>query len=204
MEKIRKTTNSDSSIEDVVSKIQFFSTNDENLKFLGEILSNDSSRNILSLLIENEMTAGEISSKANLSIPLVIHHLNKMIQSNIVTISKTSMNNKGQEMKHYKAKLGMMVLPENASKKAKKSKTLSNLLKKIIKFSCIGLVGIISGFVTDSVRVTYPKPTLPQYVDENLILVEMFWPLTISLSVIIIGLIIERIITNYKNKKLTC
>lgn len=67
----------------ISNKVEFFTTEDDKLKFLGEILSNDSSRQILILLINQEMSADEISKKTNLRLSLVIHHLNKMQKAGI-------------------------------------------------------------------------------------------------------------------------
>jgi DNA-binding transcriptional ArsR family regulator len=43
--------------------VEIFSSTDERLKFLGKILNNDYSRQILLLLAEKEMTANEIASQ---------------------------------------------------------------------------------------------------------------------------------------------
>ncbi|MDH3501132.1 MAG: winged helix-turn-helix domain-containing protein [Nitrosopumilus sp.] len=50
-------------------------TEDEKLKAIGEILSSDSSRDILKLLFNNCLSANQISQNIELSFPLVIHHL---------------------------------------------------------------------------------------------------------------------------------
>ena len=131
------------SLED---KIQFFSNTDEKLKFLGKMLNNDSSREILLLLIEKEMTANEIALRTKLSLPLALHHINQMIQAEIVTISKTENNSKHQPMKYYSAKSGIVILPEKDSIKAKESKSFSKSLKKVMKFASVGVAGITSWF----------------------------------------------------------
>ena len=131
------------SLED---KIQFFSNTDEKLKFLGKILNNDSSREILLLLIEKEMTANEIAIQMKLSLPLVLYHINQMIQSGIVIVSKTFTNSKNQPMKYYSAKSGIVILPEKDSIKAKESKSFSKSLKKVMKFASVGVAGITSWF----------------------------------------------------------
>ncbi|PIY88332.1 MAG: ArsR family transcriptional regulator, partial [Nitrosopumilales archaeon CG_4_10_14_0_8_um_filter_34_8] len=129
---------------DETDKIKIYSTDDEKLKFLGKILNNDSSREILLLLIEKEMTANEIAIQMKLSLPLVLYHINQMIQSGIVIVSKTFTNSKNQPMKYYSAKSGIVILPEIASIKAKESKSFSNSLKTIMKFAVIGIVSFVS------------------------------------------------------------
>lgn len=132
--------------DNLEKKIQFFSNTDEKLKFLGKMLNNDSSREILLLLIEKEMTANEIALQTKLSLPLALHHINQMIQAEIVTISKTENNSKNQPMKYYSAKSGIMILPEKASQKAKESKSFTKSLKSIMKFASVGVAGITSWF----------------------------------------------------------
>ncbi len=74
--------------DEFFDKIEIISSDDDKLKFLGELLSNESSRNILLLLTNREMSANEISQKTNLRLSLIIHHLNKMQQVGIVKIVK--------------------------------------------------------------------------------------------------------------------
>ena len=171
-------------------KIEIFSISDNKIKFLGEMFSNDTSRQILILLIKKEMTTSEISEKTQLSFSLVIHHLNKMIQVSIVEVSRIGKNTKNHDVKFYSAKPGILILPENASQKAKESKSFSKSLKSIMKFAVIGIVSIASYVLTQ------PPPS-----DELLFAsgdeINLTWPLL----VIIFGLIIERIITELKKRK---
>ena len=194
-----KSTSNDSESNDVTEKIEIFSTSDDKIKYLGEMFSNDSSRKILVLLIRKEMTTSEISRKTELSLSLVIHHLNKMMNTGIVNITRTSKNSKGQEMKHYRAKRAIVILPAEASEKAKKSKTLSNSLKKILKFTAIGIAGLISWQLLPKMSSISDETIQPHTIskfaleDPNLIV--------IPLIVIILGLIIERIVASHKHKK---
>lgn len=169
---------------------------------IGEILSNESSRSLFRLLISNELTAYQLVQKTNLSLSLVLHHLNKMQSSGIVKISKISQTSRNQNMKHYTAKSGIMILPQTASEKAKSSKTFQNSLRRIMRFSSIAIGGIISWFLTLSTvsEPTMPRPTLPPYIptSDTAFQFEFFWPVTISLTIVIIGLVIERILSSLK------
>jgi len=194
-------TNGDPNSIDINEKVEVFSNDDERLQSIGEILSNASSRGILKLLIANELTAHEIVQKTNLSLSLVLHHLNKMQTTGIVKISKITQTSKGQDMKHYTAKAGIMILPQTVSEKAKTSKSFQNSLKRIMKFSSIGIAGIVSWYLT---RITFEKPTegptLPPYLSPLDISsqIQFFWPTLVSLTVIIIGLIVERVVSSKK------
>ena len=134
--------------DNISNEIKIFSNTDEKLKSLGKILNNDSSREIIQMLIKNEMTANEISLQTKLSLPLALYHINQMIQAEIVSVSKTSTNGKNQPMKYYSAKSGIMILSEKAINKAKNSKSLSISLKRILKFTVIGIAGLGTWFST--------------------------------------------------------
>ncbi|HXG06594.1 MAG TPA: winged helix-turn-helix domain-containing protein, partial [Nitrososphaera sp.] len=58
--------------------VTIFSNEDADLKLLGELLSNESSRAILMLLSEQEMTASELARTIGISLSVTLHHLDKM------------------------------------------------------------------------------------------------------------------------------
>jgi len=193
---------------DLEDKIQIFSNTDEKLKFLGKILTNDSSRKILQLLLKKEMTANEIANQTKLSLPLALYHINQMIKAGIVVISKTSTNGKNQPMKHYSAKHGIVILPEKASQKAKESKLFFRSLKNIMKFAGIGITSAISWIVTNSRNIA-DKPERENTgsvtvdgPDFNIISsLSNLEPITIALLVIVFGLTIERILSYLLHKR---
>ena len=135
-------SNNEENLDESETKIKIFSNKDEKLKSLGKLLSNDLSRTILLLLIEKEMTASEIANKSKQSLSLIIYHLNKMMQSDVVTISKTTLNTKNQRMKYYTAKSTIIIIPEQIAEKAKKNKSFLNSLKIMTKFATIGIVSL--------------------------------------------------------------
>jgi len=63
-------------MSDEDNKIKIFAS-DDNLKSLGELLSNETSRKIIKNLMENEMYTNEIATKLDIRVSLVIHHLKK-------------------------------------------------------------------------------------------------------------------------------
>lgn len=179
--------------------VEIFSTDDERLKIIGEILSNKTSRTILKLLISHELSTHEIIQQTGFSLSLVLHHINKMLDAKLVEISKISKSSKGQNMKHYKAKHGIMILPQIPSQKAKSSKTFQKSLKNILRFCSIGIAGIASWFVTQAIQTKPIRPTPPpSQIPSEIILGDLFWSVTISLIVIVIGLITERALTAIK------
>lgn len=180
-------------------QIEILSTDDEKIKLVANLLGNDSSRNILKLLFEQEMTANEIAQKTGMLISLVIHYLQRMQEAGIIKISKIGKNTKGHDMKYYSpTKLVLIILPSKFSDKAKKSKSFNDSIKRIISFSSIGVAAVFSWFATFFSETLYPAPTLPPYLVKDEVLSNLFWPTTISLIVVIIGMIIERIMISRK------
>ncbi len=152
-----------------------FSSDDQRLKILGEIFGNTTSRSIITILIESEMTATQISDRLDIKLNLVMYHLEKMMSLQIISITKRTKNSRGHQVKHYRAKQAIMVFPKNVKSRAEKSKMLSDVIKRITRFSAIGIVGVFTWFVTNiSIhdRITnsidsalkYPRPTLPPYM----------------------------------------
>lgn len=136
-------------------KIEIFSTDDEKINLVGEIFSNESSRTILQLLLDEELTANEISKKLLISLQLVTYHIKKMQKLGFVKISKVATNSKGHDMKYYTAtKISIVIVPSSVSKKAKESKLLVRSFNSIYRFAGIGIAGIITWFVTSPTRVS--------------------------------------------------
>ncbi|MDH3204203.1 MAG: helix-turn-helix domain-containing protein [Nitrosopumilus sp.] len=74
--------------DDLTEKIKILATDDEKIKSFGELFTNDSSREILQLLFNEELTATQIVQKTDISLQLVKYHLNKLQSLGIVKISK--------------------------------------------------------------------------------------------------------------------
>ncbi len=127
--------------KDESEDIEIISTHDEKVKTVGEILSNDSSREILNLLNSgNEMTINEIAQKTGLSLSLVTHHIKKMQSVEVVKISKVGRSVKGHKMNYYSAtNQSFLIVPSKEP-----INTVTSSLKKFSKFFAIGMAGIVS------------------------------------------------------------
>ena len=146
-------------------KIEILSTDDQKIKSVGELLSSDSSRAILKLLFNDQMTANQIAQKTETSLPLVMYHLKKMQDAGIVTISSTGKNSKSHDMKYYTIdKFAIVILPSGMSEKAKSSKSLHNSFNRIYRFATIGGVAIATWFSSQFVQhqtAVYDAPVSP-------------------------------------------
>ncbi|MBI3640704.1 MAG: winged helix-turn-helix transcriptional regulator [Thaumarchaeota archaeon] len=137
-------------------KIEILSTDDEKIKAIGELLSNDSSRGILKLLLDDTMTANQIAQKTGVSLPLAIYHLKKMQELGIVNIMA-----KENDTKYYAStKFAFVILSSKVSEKAKKSKSLFNSLKRIYRFAAIGISGLVSWAVLQNMNMQEYSPAM--------------------------------------------
>jgi len=134
--------------EDQKDKIEIFSTDDEKIKSVGELLTNDSSRAILQLLFTNELTATEIAEKTSISLQLVKYHINKMQDLDMAKISKVEKNMKNQDMNYYTAtKFAIVIIPSAVSERAKESKLLVRSFQTIFRLLGFGVAAAASYFV---------------------------------------------------------
>ncbi len=135
--------------DDLTEKIKILATDDDKIKSFGELFTNDSSRQILQLLFNEELTATQISQKTGISLQLVKYHLNKLQDLGVVKISKIEKNSKSQNMKIYSAtKFTIVIVPPTLSEKTKESKLLVRSFRHIYKVAGFGIATGISGLLS--------------------------------------------------------
>ena len=137
----------------ISDKVEILSTEDGKIKAIGEILSSDSSRQILKLLFNDSLTANQIAQKTGISLPLVIYHLKKMQDANVVKITNIGKNTKSHDMKYYTIdKLAIVILPEQLSTPARKSKSLFNSFSRIHRIATLGGASIAAWFSSQLIQ----------------------------------------------------
>ena len=145
--------------DEFVEKIKILATDDKKIKSFGEIFSNDSSREILQLLFDEELSANQIAQKTEISLQLVKYHLTKLQDLGVVNISKVEKNSKSQDMKIYTAtKFSIVIVPPTLSKKTKESKSLVRSFKYIYKVAGLGIATGVSGLF--SLSLSSEKPVV--------------------------------------------
>lgn len=148
----------------ISDRVEILSTEDQKIKSIGEILSSDSSREILKILFNDSLTANQISQKTDISLPLVIYHLKKMQDSGVVKITNVGKNTKSHDMKFYTVdKLAIIILPSKMSEPAKKSKSLFNSFTRIHRLATLGGVSIAAWFSSQMIQ----KGTEPKSIEEQ-------------------------------------
>jgi len=149
--------------DELTEKIKILATDDEKIKSFGELLTNNSSREILQLLFNEELTANQIAQKTDISLQLVKYHLIKLQDLGIVKISKVEKNSKSQDMKIYTAtKFSIVIVPPKFSKKTKESKLLVRSFRNIYKVAGLGIATGLSGLLSLS---QFKNKTI--YVDDS-------------------------------------
>ena len=132
--------------DELTENIKILATDDKKIKSFGEILSNDSSREILQLLFNDELTASQIAQKSDVSLQLVKYHLNKLQDLGVVKVSKIEKNSKSQDMKIYTAsKFSIVIVPPKMSEKTKENKLLVRSFRHIYKVVGFGIATGLSG-----------------------------------------------------------
>jgi DNA-binding transcriptional ArsR family regulator len=141
----------------LTEKIKILATDDEKIKSFGELFTNDSSREILQLLFNEELTANQIAQKTDISLQLVKYHLNKLQDLGVVKIAKIEKNSKSQDMKVYSAtKFSIVIVPPKLSEKTKESKLLVRSFRHIYKVAGFAIATGISGLLSLSQLQTKP------------------------------------------------
>ncbi len=178
-------------------RIKVFFSDDEKLKLLGELLSNKSSRDIIKLLIDKEGYTNEIANKLELKVSLVIHHLQKMESIGLLEITNKKIARNGEMHRFFRIPTGMLILPTES-----KEKVNNELFKKTfhssIKFVVIGVAGALSWIYGKSLQMQTGDS---EFIDasEGISNTGESNLLVLPFLIIIIGLIIERIIS-FKKK----
>lgn len=135
--------------QEITEKIKIMATDDDKIKSFGELLTNDSSRAILQLLFNEELTALQIAEKTRISLQLVKYHIIKLQELGVVKVTKTEKNSKSQDMKFYSAsKFSMVIVPPKYSEKTKESKMLVRSFKHIYKIAGLGIASGLSGLMS--------------------------------------------------------
>ena len=193
-------------IQDGSDKVKIYSSNEKRVKFLGDVLANDTSRSIFLLLAQGDLPAGRIADKTGMSLALATHHLEKMQNAGVVQVSKVSKNIKNRDMKHYRAVLAILIIPEESHDRARGSEALALSLRRVLRFSSIGIAGLSSwlaakyvGFTEPRTVPTAPQPPAPTVLDPLAsITSEPLAPIVVGLGIVILGLVIERVLVYVK------
>ena len=182
---------------DVSDKIKIFSSDDEKLKILGELLSNKSSRDIIKLLTYNEYYTNEIADRLNLRANLVIHHLKKLENLGLLEVRNKKIIKKGNEHRYFKMIPNLLILSNHTKEEIEEKGILKKIFKNTIHYVIIGVIAFGTWIFTQQPKISVdPKMKNPETLIENS---SNFDTLIIPLLIVISGLVIEIILMKKKN-----
>ncbi len=174
---------------DANNKIKIFGSDDD-LKSLGELLSNETSRKIIKNLMENQMYTNEIATKLDMRVSLVIHHLKKMESLGLLEITDKKIKRKGEKHRFFTMNSDIFVTLDKTKEDFEKKGILKRIFRDGIKVTAVGIASFIAWsttLLTDPQRITFAS-------QEEI-------NLTIPLLIIILGLVANQIFTMIKKRK---
>lgn len=134
-------------------KIKVFSSDDEKLKMLGELLSNKSSRDIIRLLSEKEMYTNEIADNLKLRPNLVIHHLKKLEDLKLLEINYKKILKKGKDHRYFRMTPHLFISTNQDKDRDNKKGIKYRFFKEGVKFAVITIAVITSLFTSTLTKV---------------------------------------------------
>lgn len=178
--------------------------NEPRTKKLAETITSETSRKILSHLVEKEETEANMAKLLNLPISTVHYHLQKLKEANLITVEEFHYSKKGREVLHYKlANKYIIIAPQHISGLKEKLKGILPVALAVLGISAvIKLIQNTSQAVPRSeaaeslaadavpemaLKVAREAPTIQQQPDVAL------WFLIGSMAALVIYLIIELI-----------
>lgn len=136
------------------NKIKVFGSDDD-LKSLGELLSNETSRKIIKNLMEHQMYTNEIATKLDMRVSLVIHHLKKMEALGLLEITDKKIKRKGEKHRFFTMNSDIFVTLDHTKEDLDKKGKLKRIFRDGMKFASIGIAAILT-FVT-KINMVDPK-----------------------------------------------
>lgn len=124
--------------------VKIYSNDDMLLKKIGQILSSEKSRKIYGLLIDCELNAKEVAkmidNEENPRLPNIIFHLDKMVNTGMLSMRTRQQRKNGHYLKYYKAVSAVLVVPPKYLEKASESKSLQKVFDQIFKISSYAMI----------------------------------------------------------------
>lgn len=146
-------------------RINVFTSDDDHLKTLGELLANETSRKIILCLIEKQMYTNEIATKLDIPISLVIHHLKKLDDLRLLETEEKKISRKTKEHKFFRMRDRIFVLPGESREEIAESGLLSRIFQDKVRYIITGVAAaaafMISG-TKDSQYAFISADQIPQ------------------------------------------
>lgn len=114
--------------------IEILTTDDERLKIIGEELSNDTGRAVITKLVEGVNTISAIAQSLDISIRIVSWHIQRLSKAGLITIKDIKLSSRNKEVMCYApTKLALVIVPAAVTKSNVYTKVLKSALMKVYK-----------------------------------------------------------------------
>ena len=113
-------------------KIKVFKITDKSLKKLGELLANETSRNIILLLVEEELYVNQIAERLQLRVSLVIHHLQKLEELKLLDVVEKPISRRTKNHRFFRMSTDIFLGGIGKTE-------VKKIFKEGIKFSALSL-----------------------------------------------------------------
>ena len=180
----------------VRDEVKVFGADDRSLKLLGELLSNDTSRKIIRCLIKKQMYTNELATKLDIPISLVMHHLKKLEELNLVDVEERQITKKTKKHKFFRMSGKIFVLPNDTNADMRETGSLGRILQEKVRYTIIGAAALFAFVLT---RGQYSSTA---FIPQEPLVVPFYLESTfVPLLIVIVGLVIERVVQHKKKKK---
>jgi len=163
---------------------------DENIKNLGELLSNQTSRDIIKILVHNKMHPSAICQNLGIKSNVLTPHLKKMETVNMFEITNEKIIRKGKDHRFFHISPSKIVIVLRKPKKDNVKRFPKKIVKSGVKFASIGIIGLSSYLISFTLS-NNDKWSTPYH--ESIVSHDVSFSLSVALSLIIVSLVIERI-----------
>ncbi len=164
-----------------------------NLKLAGELLSNEKSVRIIAALLDVPTYKNKLATDLGIDFSLLVHHLKKLDQLGIVTITQEKLKKNGALHDMYKMNSDGMFVDFKGMLKEKShgdSRTYRKIFRDNVKFTVISIPAIIAFLLVD-------LPFFLPHGSQQSTNMPLF---VIPLSVLGISIVVTKISLYLKNK----
>ncbi len=171
-------------------KVKVFGT-DSDLKALGELTSNKTSRKIIYHLMKKEMYTNEISNTLEIRVSVVIHHLTKMNELGLLEVTNKKITRKGKEHRFFKMKSNIFIIPDATRAEIKEKGLLKKIFRDGIHFTAVMISGLVSWSLFKKFKPLDPDVIYYNFTEEDGLIFNgidfyQFVPILIANMVVII------------------
>ena len=133
------------------------SMEDNKIKKISNVISNESCRKILDYLSTKDATESEIASKLNIPISTVHYNLQQLMETGLIESKEFHYSEKGKEVSHYKlANKYIIIAPKSTFGIKEKLKNI--LLVALIASAAAGVIQLASNYLSRAIPIQEMAP----------------------------------------------